>query len=240
MIGFSSINKSLIVIFWIFHKSIFVYMKMVVLLDNGHGSNCIGKCSPDALKGLKDSPYYFREYQWCREIARDVMNVLYVRGIDAYLLVQEEEDISLQERTRRVNAYCSKYGRNNVILVSIHNNAAGDAGRWMTARGWSIYTTKGLTESDILADYIMQEAIKEFQSPLKVRKYIDKYLERDYEENFYIIKNTQCPAVLVENFFQDNKEDVLYLKSGLGKGSCIHVLSVGIENYLKSKGQKMI
>lgn len=39
MIGFSSINKSLIVIFWIFHKSIFVHMKMVVLLDNRHGGS---------------------------------------------------------------------------------------------------------------------------------------------------------------------------------------------------------
>lgn len=37
MIGFSSINKSLIVVFGVSCKSIFVYMKMVVLLDNGHG-----------------------------------------------------------------------------------------------------------------------------------------------------------------------------------------------------------
>ena len=215
-------------------------MKIKVLIDNGHGMQTAGKCSPDALKGMIDSPYYFREYQWCREIARDVMNVLYVRGIDAYLLVQEDWDVSLQERTRRVNEYCSKYGRNNVILVSIHNNAAGDAGRWMTARGWSAYTTRGLTESDILADFLYKEAEKEFQAPLKVRKYMDKYLERDYEENFYILKNTQCPAVLVENFFQDNKEDVAYLKSPWGKGQCIHVLSVGIENYLKSKGENIL
>ena len=215
-------------------------MKMKVLIDNGHGMQTAGKCSPDALKGLIDSPYYFREYQWCREIARDVMNVLYVRGIDAYLLVQEDWDVPLQERTRRVNEYCSKYGRNNVILVSIHNNSAGDQGRWMTARGWSAYTTRGLTESDIIADHLYKVAEDEFQAPLKVRKYMDKYLEKDYEENFYILKNTQCPAVLVENFFQDNKEDVAYLKSPWGKGQCIHVLSVGIENYLRSKGSLIL
>lgn len=209
---------------------------MIVLIDNGHGIDCAGKCSPDALKGLTNSPYWFKEYKWCREIARDLMNILYAQGVDAYLLVQEENDIPLTERTRRVNEYCSKYGRNNVCLVSIHNNAAGDKGYWMNARGWSVYTTKGLTESDILADYLIKEAEKEFLPPLKVRKYMDKYLQKDYEENFYLLRNTQCPAVLVENFFQDNKEDVLYLNSSLGKGQILHVLSVGIENYLRSKG----
>ena len=211
---------------------------MKVLIDNGHGIFPLNtKCSPDVLKGLIDSPYWFREYAWCREIAAACVSVLIAQGIDAELLVPEEIDIPLQERTRRVNAACSKYGRNNVCLVSVHNNAAGDQGRWMTARGWSVYTTRGITESDILADFLIKEAEKEFLPPLKVRKYIDKYLERDYEENFYILKNTNCPAVLVENFFQDNREDVLYLKSDKGKGSCIHVLTVGIENYLKSKGK---
>lgn len=209
---------------------------MVVLIDNGHGINTPGKCSPDALKGLTSSPYYFREYKWCREVARDCMNVLYAQGIDARLLVQEEEDISLQERVHRANKVCDQYGRNNVILVSIHNNAAGDSGKWMTARGWSIYTTKGITESDILAEHILKAAEKEFKAPLKIRKYIDKYLERDYEENFYILRNTQCPAALVENFFQDNKEDVLFLNSWKGKGKCINVITTGIESYLRSKG----
>lgn len=211
-------------------------MDIKVLIDNGHGADTKGKCSPDALKGLVSSPYWFKEYKWCREIARSLASILYAQGIDVSLLVPEETDISLQERTRRVNEYCEKYGRNNVILVSLHNNAAGDQGRWMTARGWAVYTSKGVTESDILADFLIREAEKEFQAPLKVRKYLDKYLEKDYEENFYILKNTQCPAVLVENFFQDNKEDVLYLKSDKGKGQILYVLSVGIENYLRSKG----
>ena len=30
----------------------------------------------------------------------------------------------------------------------------------------------------------------------------------DWEENFYILSKTQCPAVLTENFFMDNKEDL--------------------------------
>jgi N-acetylmuramoyl-L-alanine amidase len=36
------------------------------------------------------------------------------------------------------------------------------------------------------------------------------------ESNFYVLKHTNCPAVLTENFFQDTKSDVEYLTSDLG------------------------
>ena len=36
----------------------------------------------------------------------------------------EETDISLPERCRRVNEWCRQLGRQNVILISIHCNAA--------------------------------------------------------------------------------------------------------------------
>jgi N-acetylmuramoyl-L-alanine amidase len=208
---------------------------MIVLFDNGHGIDTPGKRSPDAAKGWKYSPLYFREYAWTREVAHGCCDVLQALGFDARILVPEENDIPLAERCRRANDICARAGRKNVLLVSIHNNAAGSGDRWLTARGWGIYTTKGITEADVLADYIVTEAKKEFKAPLKLRLGMDRYLERDREENFYILAKSQCPAVLIENFFQDNKDDVRYLKSDSGKGSCIHVITQGVENYIKSK-----
>ena len=38
--------------------------------------------------------------------------------------------------------------------------------------------------------------------------------DRDMESNFYVLKHTSCPAVLTENFFQDNKSDVDYKDLG--------------------------
>lgn len=35
----------------------------------------------------------------------------------------------------------------------------------------------------------------------------------DYEENFYILKHTACPAVLTENGFYTNIEDLAILES---------------------------
>ena len=121
---------------------------MKILIDNGHGENTPGKRSPDGT---------FREYAYTREIADEVVRELAKRGYVAERIVKENLDVPLAERARRVNEICARYGANNVLLVSIHCNAAGN-GEWMNARGWSAYTTKGKTKADELANrmYIKQ------------------------------------------------------------------------------------
>lgn len=200
-------------------------MKMVILIDNGHGSNTAGKCSPDGS---------FREYKWTREVAAAIVCQLSSLGYEAHLLVPELTDVSLSERCRRVNNWCNKVGKNNVLLVSVHNNAAASDGKWHTATGWSTYTTRGITEADKLARSIYLSAEKNLKGQ-KIRKYGTGYYDWDFEENFYILLHTYCPAVLVENFFQDNRQDVAFLTSTLGKQKCIDTIVDGVINYIKSK-----
>ena len=196
-------------------------LTMKILIDNGHGQFTAGKRSPDGL---------FREYYSNREIARRIVSGLKAQGYDAELLVPEADDISLKERTRRVNAACLLYGKKNVILVSIHSNAAGNGSKWMNAQGWSCYTCKGQTQSDILATCLYEEAHKNF----KGRKIREDWSDGDpdYEENFYILKNTWCPAVLTESFFYDNLNDLCYLESHEGKEAIIRTHIDGIISYL--------
>lgn len=183
---------------------------MKILIDNGHGVDTLGKRSPDGL---------FREYKWTRQIAAAIVAELNAKGYDAEILVPEENDISLKERCNRVNKICNLLGKNNVVLISIHTNAAGDGSKWLNARGWSAYTTKGVTKSDKLADLLYKYAETHLQGQ-KIRKDFSDG-DPDWEENFYILKNTNCPAVLTENFFQDNKEDVSYLLSFEGQSQII-------------------
>ncbi len=193
---------------------------MKILIDNGHGENTKGKRSPDGK---------FREYAYAREIALGVANELTKQGYDAELLVREATDVSLTERTRRVNECCGKYGASDVVLISIHNNAAGN-GEWMSARGWSAYTSKGKTKSDELATMFYDEAEKNFAGH-KIRK-DNSDGDPDWEENFYILTKTKCPAVLTENFFMDNKEDVEYLNSAEGKAAIIRTHADAITKYV--------
>lgn len=195
---------------------------MKILIDNGHGSETPGKCSPDGT---------LREYLWTREVARMACDLLQAEGYDAILLVPEYSDIPLQERCNRAN----KFDKRNSILVSVHINAAGSDGMWHTARGWRIFTTRGITEADALAEHIWHAARATFKAPLTVGSYSSVKYGHDWENDFYIIKKSYCPAVLIENFFMDNKEDCAYLKTDLAKATCAEVIVAGIKAYLTSK-----
>lgn len=194
---------------------------MKVLIDNGHGLNTSGKRSPDGT---------FREAIYNREIARRIVLNLVDRGYDAELLVPEDDDIALAERVSRVNAYYKALGKQNVILVSIHVNAAGNGSKWLNATGWSVYTCKGQTESDRLADCLCEAAIKHFPGRRIRTDFSDS--DPDWEENFSLLSNTLCPAVLTENFFMDSRSDLEYLLSTTGKQAVVDTHVEGIVEYL--------
>lgn len=190
---------------------------MLILIDNGHGINTPGKCSPD--KSLY-------EWKYTREIAVAVVNRLNELGYKAIQLVPESTDISLAQRCKRVNDYCKKNG--NVLLVSIHVNAAGSDNKWHNASGWSgwVYTKSSL-KSRLLAQLLYQEAkLRKLQGNRSVPK--GEY----WTANFYILKNTNCPAVLTENLFQDNKQEVEYLLSEEGRKNIVDLHVNGIIAYL--------
>lgn len=196
---------------------------MKILIDNGHGENTLGKRSPDER---------LLEYAYTREIAKRVVNELKYLGYDAERIVTEETDISLKERVRRVNSVCDKIGKNDVIFISIHCNAASN-GTWENAKGWSAYTTKGKTNSDNLASSLYKVAIDIFKDRKIRTEYSDN--DPDWEENFYVLNNTKCSAVLTENFFMDNKDDVEYLLSEKGKNAIVKVHVNGIIEYINNK-----
>lgn len=194
---------------------------MKILIDNGHGVDTAGKRSPDGS---------LREYKYAREIAEKVVSELKKRGFDAERIVTEENDISLSERCRRVNSICDRVGTKNVIFVSIHCNAAGNGSQWMNARGWEAWTSVGQTAADKMADCLYKAAE---ETDFKIRKDTTDG-DPDKEGHLYILKHTKCPAVLTENLFQDNKEDVAFLLSEAGKETIVGLHVKGIINYLKT------
>ena len=106
-------------------------------------------------------------------------------------------------------------GHPNVILISIHVNAAGDGTKWMNATGWSCYTCKGQTESGRLADCLYKAAEQILKNQI-IRTDYARDGDFDWEENIYILRHTLCPAVLIENFFMDNLQNRDYLLSEEG------------------------
>ena len=123
-------------------------------------------------------------------------------------------------------------GHPDVILISLHLNAAGDGTKWMNATGWSCYTCKGQTESDRLADCLYKAAEQILKNQVIHTDYA-RDGDADWEENFYILRKTPCVAVLSENYFMDNKSDLEYLQSQAGKQAIIDSHIEGIIEYLE-------
>lgn len=183
-----------------------------IVISPGHGKGTPGKCAPDKS---------FFEWEFNRKLTDRIVELAEEEGIPVVVLDYEQKDTPLAERTRRANAL----GR-NCLYVSIHVNAAGNGKNWMNARGWSIFTSKGFTKADPIAAIYIEEAEKLLpEIGSKVRKYSQKLYEQDWEENFYVLKHTIMPAVLVEHLFMDNHKDLDILKSeeGLDVLAEIHI-----------------
>ena len=197
---------------------------MKIILGTAHLKSTPGKCSPDKK---------LFEYKYSRELVKAIYSIFKNMGYDVYIDIEDEDlnivtNQELRKRVSIVNTICDKYP--DSIYVSIHVNAAGDGSKWMNARGWECYTTKGITKSDKLAECLYKSAEKNLKNQTIRKDLTDG--DSDKEADFYVIKNVKCPAVLTENFFMDNKEDVQYLLSDVGFQELTRTHVEGILSYI--------
>lgn len=97
----------------------------------------------------------------------------------------------------------------------------------MNARGWQVYVSPNASSnSKKLAKLLYQEAKK---ANLQGNRSVPK--EEYWVSNLAMCRDTNCPAVLTENLFQDNKEDVEFLLSN--KQTIVDIHYNAIINYLK-------
>ena len=156
---------------------------------------------------------------------------LQYRGFDAALVTPEEYDVSLRARTERINAWCRLLGKTGVILISIHANAAGRGDRWYDATGWCAYTSRGNTRADALATCLYAAAQAHLPGHRLRTDYTDA--DPDLEKDFYLLRHTLAPAVLVENLFMDNPSDCAFLLSPEGQQALVDLHVDGIIRYLQ-------
>lgn len=198
---------------------------ITIFLGTAHQKSILGKGSPDGR---------FKEYKYSREVCKAVKDILKDMGYQVFIDI-EDDDLKLSQskelslRCKIVNELVKQY--KDCIYVSIHVNAAASDGKWHDATGWEVYTSAGKTKADELATCLYNAAKFNMKDKKMRTDYSDG--DPDKEAHLYVLKHTNCPAVLTENFFQDNKKDVDYLLSDEGFHSIVRLHVEGILQYIK-------
>jgi len=166
------------------------------LLDPGHGGMIDGEYQTAGKRSpIWDNGTQYFEGVGNRLIVDLILEKLTQQGIRCYDVVSSEEDVSLSERVKRANEADKT---EKVIYVSIHSDAFSSE----SANGYSVYTSIGETKSDKVATIFLDNMKVEFPDHKLRRDTTDG--DEDKESNFYVLKNTTSPAILIENFFMTN------------------------------------
>ena len=197
----------------------------IILLDNGHGFDTLGKCSPVWPDGTQ-----LREWAYTRRVVKAVQERLLEQGVNVRIITPEDQDVPLKMRVDRINSIAKMHGASSCLLISVHLNASKETNQ---ARGWEIHTSKGTTASDRYADVFWDEANKKIGRTSRMRgDYSDG--DRDWDSNFYILSKSICPALLTENLFMNHEDDCRFLMSEKGFQSIVDIHFNAILNILNS------
>ena len=120
------------------------------------------------------------------------------------MLSHDYLDLSLPYRADKANWYYRNYKRG--ILISNHANASVSH----RARGFEVYTTPGVTMSDVMAEIHWNNVEALLGDRITMRSDTSDR-DHDKEARFYIIQRTLMPAMLVEHLFFDNFSDATLL-----------------------------
>ncbi len=177
-----------------------------ILVDAGHGGIHQGKYMTDPKWGkfYKHSEDFIAyEGVTNRAIAKLLMEKLKAAGIPYVQIHHDYLDTPLSGLVVNANAV-----KGDTIYLSIHSNAG-------KGKGFEVFTSKGETKSDRYAEILCQVLKKDF--PEYPFRQDTRDGDSDKEEDFYVLKHTNCPAVLVELLFFDELEQAKFLNSPQGQ-----------------------
>ena len=192
--------------------------KIIIFLDRAHGSDVAGKRSPDGTH---------IEWIWSSFVCNELKVILEAIGYEVKETNPTDKEIGLAARRSFVENYKTSKMK---ILISPHNNGAGDGTKWMNARGFEIWTRQGFDNADILAEYMFKRA-KQWFPDVKHRYALDKDYQRDKEGKLYMTNSSKYFGVLLEWGFQDNKDDVAMLKNERLNKAFVDMIVDSIEDF---------
>jgi len=172
---------------------------MIIMIDPGHSGTDPGAVGPSGVKE-KDINLL---------VAERLQLLMAESGIEAYMTRIGDEEVSLAKRAEKANNISADY------FISIHCNAANSP----TAHGTETYHYPGSVKGRALAQAVQQELVS-------ATGLADRGVK---EANFYALRMTAMPAILVELAFLSNPEEERLLATSAFQEKCACAIWEGIK-----------
>ena len=173
---------------------------MKVFIGVGHGGSDPGAVANNT-----------KEKDLNLSIALACRDVLVKHGVEVRMSREKDENDPIGDETKECNAYGPD------LAVDIHNNAGGGDG------GEVFYSHLG-GKGKTLAENILAEIVKVGQNSRGIKTRVNTQ-GKDY---YAFIRNTTCPATIVECCFLDNAADLKILVSEAQRKSMGEAIAKGI------------
>jgi len=178
---------------------------LMIALDSGHGGNNSGALGSTGLKE-KDCNFAIVNY-----LAKDLRK----RG--AQVVLVKPEDVNLAMDIRRETVLDSGAD----ILLSVHNNSIGESSDPITTKG----------SMTLYRHAINRDLAESIHNRLrKVTGLTDSGLISSF--NFYLVKHTEIPSVLMETAFMSNPEDEMLVGNPKGQKEIAEAIARGVTDYI--------
>lgn len=171
-----------------------------VFITAGHGGSDPGAVA----NGVKEKDLNLSIALACRDF-------LVKHGVSVGMSRTKDENDPVGEEVKECNAYAPD------LAVSIHNNAGG-------GDGGEVFYHHGGGKGKTLAENILAEMVKVGQNSRGIKTRVNSQ-GKDY---YAFIRNTSCPAVIVECAFVDNARDLEILATESQKKSMGEAVAKGI------------
>ncbi len=208
---------------------------VIIIFGTAHRRREPGKASPDGR---------LKEYLYSRELISEMKVKLESMGYKVLVDMEEsdlprslqssnakrERNSELSMRVNWVNEICRQNVGCELLYVSVHVDASGNDGKWHQPNGWSVRVSpRASAKSKKLANFLYESASNyelNMRHPSEEQMY--------WEQSLKVLNDTNCPAVLTENLFQDNLDDVDFLLSDEGRHIIERLHIEGIIRYIAS------
>ncbi|HBN83450.1 MAG TPA: hypothetical protein DDZ89_06355 [Clostridiales bacterium] len=175
----------------------------LVVIDAGHGGKEVGA----VYNGVYEKNLNL-------DIALTVQSILEARGVNTYMIREDDSYVGLYERANIANAL------NASLFVSIHNNALENN---KNINGSMVFYHGSSSQGKALSKTILNRLVKDLKMP-------DRGIREQSE--YIVLQGTAMPSALVEVAFMSGEIDFTLLTTAHFRAKAAEAIADGIMDYM--------